>query len=65
MTNIKNFEIVKATLLEKKEAIQKQIDALCDESKKEITTLFEKVFAEELVSYADVGSLSESARLNV
>ena len=54
MTNIKNFEIVKATLLEKKEAIQKQIDALCDESKGEVTELFKEVFAEQLASYADV-----------
>ena len=54
MTNIKNFEIVKATLLEKKEAIQKQIDALCDESFKEMTELFKEVFAEQLASYADV-----------
>jgi hypothetical protein len=54
MTNIKNFEIVKATLLEKKEAIQKQIDALCDESKQEVTELFKEVFAEQLASYPDV-----------
>jgi len=54
MTNIKNFEIVKATLLEKKEAIQKRIDALCDESKEEVTELFKEVFAEQLASYADV-----------
>jgi hypothetical protein len=54
MTNIKNFEIVKATLLEKKEAIQKQIDALCDESNEEVTELFKEVFAEQLASYADV-----------
>ena len=54
MTNIKNFEIIKATLLEKKEAIQKQIDALCDESKEEVTELFKEVFAEQLASYADV-----------
>ena len=54
MTNIKNFEIVIAALAEKKSTLQNQIDALCDESKKEVTTLFEKVFAEELVSYADV-----------
>ena len=54
MTNIKNFEIVKATLLEKKKAIQDQIDALCDESAKEVTELFKEVFAEQLASYPDV-----------
>ena len=54
MTNIKNFEIVKATLLEKKEAIQKQIDALCVESNEEVTELFKEAFAEQLASYADV-----------
>lgn len=54
MTNIENFEIVIAALTEKKSTLQDQIDALCNESKQEITTLFEKVFAEELASYADV-----------
>ena len=54
MTNIKNFEIIKATLLEKKKAIQDQIDALCDESAKEVTELFKEVFAEQLASYPDV-----------
>lgn len=54
MTNIKNFEIVKTALLDKKEAIYKQIYALSAENKDEKTQQFKKVFADELVSYADV-----------
>jgi len=54
MTNIKNFEIVIAALVEKKEAIHEQIDVLLKEAKEEMTEVFKKVFAEELVSYADV-----------
>ena len=54
MTNIKNFEIVIAALAEKKEAIHKQIDVLSKEAKEEMTEVFRKVFAEELLTYADV-----------
>ena len=54
MTTIENLEIVKAALLEKRDAVELAHSALEKEAKEEKKAIFEKLFADELVSYADV-----------
>ena len=54
MTNIKNLEIIKAALIEKRDAIELTCSALEKEAKEEKKVILEKLFADELVSYADV-----------
>ena len=54
MTKIESLEIVKAALLEKRDAIETAHAALMKEATEEKKAIFEKLFADELVSYADV-----------
>lgn len=54
MTTIENLEIVKAALLEKRDAVELAHSALMKEATEEKKAIFEKLFADELVSYADV-----------
>jgi hypothetical protein len=54
MTTIENLEIVKAALLEKRDAIETAHAALEKEAKEEKKAIFEKLFADELVSFVDV-----------
>ena len=54
MTNIKNLEIIKAALIEKRDAIELTCSALEKEAKEEKKVILEELFADELVSYADV-----------
>ena len=54
MTKNESLEIVKAALIEKREAIEVTCSALEKEVKEEKKAIFEKLFADELVSYADV-----------
>ena len=54
MTQTENLEIIKAALTEKMNALNEACNVLDKESKEERKKLFEKLFADELVSYADV-----------
>ena len=54
MTQTENLEIIKAALTEKKDALNEACNVLDKESKEERKAVFEKLFADELVSYADV-----------
>jgi hypothetical protein len=54
MTQIENLEIIKAALIEKRDAIHLACSALEKEAKEEKKAIFEELFADELVSYADV-----------
>jgi hypothetical protein len=54
MTTIENLEIVKAALLEKRDAVETAHAALEKEAKEEKKAIFEKLFADELVSFVDV-----------
>lgn len=54
MTTIENLEFVKATLTEKRDAIEATHSALEKEAREEKKAIFEKLFADELVSYVDV-----------
>jgi hypothetical protein len=54
MTKIESLEIVKAALIEKRDAIELAHTALTKEATEEKKVIFEKLFADELVSYADV-----------
>ena len=54
MTKIENLEIIKAALLEKRSVLELACSALEKEAKEEKKAIFEKLFADELVSYADV-----------
>ena len=54
MTQTENLEIIKAALTEKKDALSKACNVLDQEAKEEQKAVFEKLFADELVSYADV-----------
>jgi len=54
MTQTENLEIIKAALTEKKDALNEACTVLDKESKEEQKAVFEKLFANELVSYADV-----------
>ena len=54
MTQTENLEIIKAALTEKKDALNEACKVLDQEAKEEQKAVFEKLFADELVSYADV-----------
>ena len=54
MTQTENLEIIKAALTEKRSAINITCLALEKEAKEEKKAIFEKLFADELVSYAEV-----------
>ena len=54
MTKTENLEIIKAALTEKKDALNEACKVLDQEAKEERKKIFEKLFADELVSYADV-----------
>jgi hypothetical protein len=54
MTKNESLEIVKAALIEKRDVIEVTCSALEKEAKEEKKAIFEKLFADELVSYADV-----------
>ena len=54
MTKIENLEIIKAALIEKRSVLELACSALEKEAKEEKKAIFEKLFADELVSYADV-----------
>lgn len=54
MTKTENLEIIKAALTEKMNAVNEACNVLDKESKEERKKIFEKLFADELVSYADV-----------
>jgi len=54
MTQTENLEIIKAALTEKKDALNEACNGLDQEAKEERKAVFEKLFANELVSYADV-----------
>ena len=54
MTKTDNLEIIKAALTEKMNAVNEACNVLDKESKEERKEIFEKLFADELVSYADV-----------
>ena len=54
MTTFKNLEIIKATLLEKKEATGKLVAVLNQEAKDEQKQLFETIFESELAAYPEV-----------
>lgn len=54
MTKNKSLEIIKAALTEQMNAVELACEALGREAKEERKTIFEKLFADELVSYADV-----------
>jgi hypothetical protein len=54
MTKNESLEIVKAALIEKRSAINITCLALEKEAKEEKKAIFEELFADELVSYADV-----------
>jgi hypothetical protein len=54
MTQTENLEIIKAALTEKKDALNEACNVLDQEAKEERKAVFEKLFANELVSYADV-----------
>jgi hypothetical protein len=54
MTKIESLEIVKAALIEKRDAIETAHTALTKEATEEKKAVFEELFADELVSYADV-----------
>jgi hypothetical protein len=54
MITFKNLEIIKATLLEKKEAIDKLVAVLNQEAKDEQKQLFKAVFESELATYPEV-----------
>ena len=54
MTKIESLEIVKAALIEKRDAIETAHAALVKEATEEKKAMFEELFADELVSYADV-----------
>jgi len=54
MTKIENLEIIKAALLEKRSVLELACSALEKEAKEEKKAIFEELFAEELLSYADV-----------
>ena len=56
MTKIGNLEIIKAALIEKRSVIELACSALEKEAKEEKKVIFEKLFADELVSYADVAA---------
>ena len=54
MTQTENLEIIRAALTEKKDALNEACNVLDQEAKEEQKVVFEKLFADELVSYADV-----------
>ena len=54
MTKIGNLEIIKAALIEKRSVLELACSALEKEAKEEKKAIFEKLFADELVSYVDV-----------
>jgi hypothetical protein len=54
MTTIENLEIVKAALIEKRDAIELTCSALEKEAKEEKKAIFEKLFEEELSYYPEV-----------
>jgi hypothetical protein len=54
MTKNESLEIIKAALIEKRDAIQLACSALEKEAKEEKKAIFEWLFADELVSYAGV-----------
>jgi len=54
MTKNESLEIVKAALIEKRDVIEVTCSALEKEAKEEKKAIFEKLFADELVSYVDV-----------
>jgi len=54
MTKTENLEIIKAALTEKMNAVNEACNVLDKESKEEQKKIFEKLFADELVSYVDV-----------
>lgn len=54
MTQNESLEIIKAALIEKRDAVELACDALGKEAKEEKKAIFEELFAEELLSYADV-----------
>ena len=54
MTKNESLEIVKAALIEKRDAVQLACEALEKEAKEEKKAIFEELFADELVSYAGV-----------
>ena len=54
MTKIESLEIVKAALLEKRNAIETAHAALAKEAKAEKKAIFEKLFADEISSYPEV-----------
>ena len=67
MTNIKNLEIVKAALGEKKQAILDQFTILDEEFKAEKKALMDGVFVDELTSYPEVKieAIRDSVYFNV
>ena len=54
MTTIENLEIVKAALLEKRDAIELAHSALEKEAKEEKKAIFEKLFEEEISYHPEV-----------
>ena len=54
MTTIENLEIVKAALLEKRDAIELAHSALEKEAKEEKKAIFEKLFEEEISYYPEI-----------